>query len=314
MKAQQLVVQFPARFVDEDDWIEYGKKLARTERGIGWLIGEWWNVGERYGYRVERAQECGFKPAVCRQYGYVVKNVSIRIDTLPFRHHQQVAALPAPEQETWLARAEKGKDGKPWSAMTLRREIKKAQIGKAAPLEGKYRVIYADPPWQYNDKLEISKDGSGESYGPADAHYHQMSIEELCALDVENIAEDNAVLFLWATVPLLEASFKVIAAWGFKYKTNFVWDKIKHNMGHYNSVRHEHLLVCTRGACTPDELKLFDSVQSIERSSHSQKPEEFRHIIDSLYTIGNKIELFARGAPAVGWHVWGNETKQASAA
>ena len=110
---------------------------------------------------------------------------------------------------------------------------------------------------------------------------------------------------LSVTSPLLEDSFKVINAWGFKYKTSFVWDKIAHNMGHYNSVRHEFLLVATKGSCTPDNIKLFDSVVSINRTEHSKKPEEFRNIIDTLYTYGKKLELFARDA-AEGWDVWGN--------
>jgi N6-adenosine-specific RNA methylase IME4 len=96
------------------------------------------------------------------------------------------------------------------------------------------------------------------------------------------------------------------AAWGFKYKAQFVWDKVKHNMGHYNSVRHEMLLVCTKGSCTPQVTKLYDSVQSIERAGHSVKPDEFRAIIDTLYPNGNRIELFAR-RPAEGWQTWGNE-------
>ena len=78
-------------------------------------------------------------------------------------------------------------------------------------------------------------------------------------------------------------------------------------MGHYNSVRHEFLLVCTRGSCTPDVPKLFDSVQSIERSNkHSEKPQEFRDIIDTSYLVGKRVELFAR-EPHEGWEVWGNE-------
>ncbi len=173
---------------------------------------------------------------------------------------------------------------------------------------GKYRVIYADPPWKYGDALMISKDGIGESYGPAIAHYPAMSIAELCALPIKDIAEPDAVLFMWVTSPLLEEAFPVIAAWGFKYKASFVWDKIKHNMGHYNSVRHEFLLVCTRGSCQPDERQLFDSVQSIERTEHSTKPEEFRTIIDTIYPHGERIELFARRA-AVGWQTWGNEVE-----
>lgn len=168
------------------------------------------------------------------------------------------------------------------------------------PPNGKYRVFYADPPWEYND--------SGlDNYGPAERHYPTMSTANLCKLEIKEIAEDNAVLFLWVTSPLLEDAFKVIKAWGFKYKTSFVWDKVKHNFGHYNSVRHEFLLVCTRGSCTPDSDKKFDSVQSIERSDkHSEKPEEFRQIIDTLYSHGKRIELFARSQHE-GWEAWGNE-------
>ena len=76
-------------------------------------------------------------------------------------------------------------------------------------------------------------------------------------------------------------------------------------MGHYNSVRHELLLVCTKGSCLPDNQKLFDSVQSIERTEHSVKPEIFRSIIDTLYTKGNRIELFAR-RKVKNWDSYGN--------
>ena len=80
-------------------------------------------------------------------------------------------------------------------------------------------------------------------------------------------------------------------------------------MGHYNSVRHEHLLICTRGSCKPDIPKLVDSVQSIERSKkHSQKPEEFYTIIENLYDHGRKLELFARGRRK-GWDFDGNEVQ-----
>ncbi len=165
----------------------------------------------------------------------------------------------------------------------------------------KYRVIYADPAWSYNDKCE---NGGVQARG-ANGVYPTMSISEICKLPVKSIADDNAVLFLWVTSPLLEECFEVIKAWGFKYKSSFVWDKIQHNMGHYNSVRHELLLICTKGSCTPDNKKLFDSVQSIERLEHSKKPEEFRNIINELYLFGNKIELFSRNV-VNGWDCWGN--------
>lgn len=161
----------------------------------------------------------------------------------------------------------------------------------------KYRVVYADPPWKYNDKLDISASGGAEK------HYHTMELSDICA--AKPPTENNAILFLWVTSPFLRDSFEVIDAWGFKYKTSFVWDKVAHGMGHYNSVRHELLLVCTKGSCTPDVQKRYDSVVSIERTEHSRKPAYFRELIDELYPIGERIELFAREA-ADGWDVWGD--------
>ena len=161
-------------------------------------------------------------------------------------------------------------------------------------------VLDADPPWQYGNQLT-------EKYGAAVNHYPTMSINELCEMPIADMTQENAVLFLWTTSPLLKESFEVIEAWGFKYKTSFIWDKVKTGMGHYNSVRHEFLLICTKGSCTPDIDKRFDSVQSIERSDvHSEKPEEFRQIIDTLYPHGKRIELFAR-KQTEGWEVFGNE-------
>ena len=165
-----------------------------------------------------------------------------------------------------------------------------------------FRVIYADPAWNYNDKQDSPQ------LGGAAKHYDTMSVKELSELPVNKISERNSVLFLWVTSPLLEDAFKVISAWGFKYKTSFIWDKIKHNMGHYNSVRHEILLVCTKGSCTPDNKKLYDSVQSIERNNnHSEKPIEFLNIIDDLYNYGNKLEMFCRTIKKDNWYGWGNE-------
>lgn len=165
---------------------------------------------------------------------------------------------------------------------------------------GKYRVIYADPPWDYGNTMPLV------SFGEQADHYPPMSMEDICAMDVAGIADDDAVLFLWVTSPILEESFEVVKAWGFQYKASFVWDKQKHVMGHYNSVRHELLLVCVRGSCQPDVQKLFDSVISEERTEHSRKPEVFRQIIDTIYPYGKRIELFAR-RPIEGWEAYGNE-------
>jgi N6-adenosine-specific RNA methylase IME4 len=213
---------------------------------------------------------------------------------------QQLAALPPSTREE-IAQREK-------TLAEARRETKAVEVRRAVSLPtAKHRVIYADPPWSYNDKADA---GSVQSGGAA-RHYPTMSIAELCAMPVASICADDAVLFLWVTSPLLFEAAAVIRAWGFSYKASFVWDKVRHNMGHYNSVRHEFLLICTKGSCTPDHVELFDSVQSIEKTTHSTKPPEFRRIIDTLYPHGKRIELFARER-VPGWDAFGFEAQPAA--
>lgn len=207
------------------------------------------------------------------------------------------------DQEKQMQVAEKLLSDEAKSVRDAERLIRREGIARTSFPDGKFRVIYADPPWKYSDELT-------EDYGGVQYHYPSMTITELCEEPFIEIAADDAVLFLWAPSPMLEECFSVIKAWGFKYKASFVWDKVKHNMGHYNSVRHEFLLVCTRGSCVPDVSDLYDSVQSIERSDkHSEKPEEFRRIIDDLYPYGRRVELFAR-KQAKGWESYGNQLQR----
>lgn len=215
---------------------------------------------------------------------------------------QQLAALPADTREA-IAQRET-------TIAQARRERRAEEVQRVVSLpEAKYRVLYADPPWAYNDKA----DAGSVQVGGAARHYPTMTIRELCDLQVPRLCEEHAVLFLWVTSPLLFESAAVIKAWGFTYKASFVWDKVKHNMGHYNSVRHEFLLICTRGNCTPDVVQLFDSVQSIERTEHSTKPDAFRRIIETLYPHGKRLELFAR-READGWDTYGYEAQVAKTA
>ena len=171
--------------------------------------------------------------------------------------------------------------------------------------EGKYQVIYADPPWDY----PLAK-----SRKRVDEHYPTMDLKELCDFGekIKSISADNCTLFLWATSGRLDWAFPVLEAWGFKYKSSMVWDKVKYNMGYYSSIRHEFLLIAGKGKSTPtasgEIINSIDSVQSIEKSSkHSEKPDEFRKIIETLYPNTKKIELFARGKEKKGWTFWGNE-------
>lgn len=192
-------------------------------------------------------------------------------------------------------------DGKAKTITDARQKAYREDVKNIKPPEGTYQVIYADPPWDYGQQLD--------EYGPAKRHYSTLTVKQMIEQNIPNVPDisaDNAVLFLWVTAPKIKEGLNLVDVWGFDYKAMFIWDKVKHNFGHYNSVRHELLLVCTKGSFQPENLQLFDSVQTIERSSeHSEKPEKFREIIDTLYPSANKIELFAR-TEAEGWETWGN--------
>lgn len=293
---------------------EAWKQVMATLRVMGgsvqWWIGDGLNEGEKaYGEKYADAVDEN-EADTWMNYSWVSRSVEIsrRREILSFNHHQEVARLEPAEQEYWLSQAEPlpGETKPRLSVHELRAAIRGAKLLTAQngiPV-GTYRVIYADPPWKYADELI-------EGYGAAEHHYPTMTLDELSAMKMPKIA-DHAVLFMWATSPILPDALKLIEAWDFKYKASFVWDKVKHNYGHYNSVRHELLLIATKGSCTPEVPDLFDSVQVIERAEHSRKPEEFRQMIDHLYPPKeqiDRIELFRRGAAIPKWATWGNEAK-----
>ena len=202
--------------------------------------------------------------------------------------------------EEWKEKAEiKAQE---WAEKALKPKLIKASETPPLP-EGKYQVIYADPPWKYTSGDQHTDTSQDTVIG---THYPSMTIEELCDLPVIDIAHTDCILFLWVTSPLLEESFQVINAWGFDYKTSMVWDKMLHNVGHDVSVRHEFLLICKRGQ-PPKPLHLVDSVYSEERTQHSKKPVYFRQHIEREYPDTKRIELFLRGDIPEGWDAWGNE-------
>lgn len=291
----------------EEEWLTQLRKISYIDGAIQWWIGDLAVAGEvRNGIRSELydriEEETGFKRNTLKNCKSVSASVdlSLRRDRLSFGHHKEVWALPPEQQDQWLDRAEQ----ESMSVAQLRRAIKAEKYEDVALPDGKYRIIYADPPWQYGGEQH----GSGAAQDTVlETHYGTMTIDQICQMDVSGMAADDSVLFLWATVPLLREGLRVMEAWGFDYKTHFVWDKVLHNVGHYNSVRHELLLVGGRGRSVPDVAELADSVYSEERTEHSRKPEWFRQWIDSHYTGGARIELFRRGVAPAGWTVSGNE-------
>jgi N6-adenosine-specific RNA methylase IME4 len=292
--------------------------VQRQHKTNLWALGDW-ALGMESKFGEEAAQYVSsehFSEAFLRRARWVCDKIapSRRMAKLSFEHHAAVATLEAAEQDKWLRKAIE----KELSVQDLRRAIRKKThkdryIEQDLPA-GRYRVFYVDPPWQYNDSGVIT---DNDAYGRAERHFPTMSLDKIKELPVKEMIARNSALFLWVTVPLLPDAFEVIAAWGFIYKTHYVWDKQAHNPGHYSSVQHELLLLATHGKMVPDYevAQTIKSVQAYARpGEHSQKPEEFRHMIDTLYpsvtrTKNDRVELFAR-YQADGWDQWGNEQLQ----
>lgn len=174
----------------------------------------------------------------------------------------------------------------------------------------KYSIIYADPPWAYL----WGKGKTGGNFCP-EKHYKTMSVEEICALGtyIKRIREKNCALFIWTTMPCLPDVFKVIKAWGFKYKTcAFTWIKTRKDgqplsgMGSYTKANAELCLLAMRGHIKSVD-KTVPQMLMHPRQGHSVKPNEIMRRIERLFgSTTTKIELFAR-QHVEGWDCWGNE-------
>lgn len=175
---------------------------------------------------------------------------------------------------------------------------------QAAPLDavGPFPVLYVDPPWRY----DFAEDKGRQ----IENHYPTMHLDDIKKLDVPAAAD--AVLYLWVTSPKLAEGLDVLDAWGFAYVTCMVWVKDKIGMGYYARQQHELLLIAGRGEPpVPGTDVRPSSVVSAPRGKHSEKPERFYELIETMYPDHAKIELFAR-SEREGWASWGNEVEAAA--
>ena len=173
----------------------------------------------------------------------------------------------------------------------------------------KYQIIYADPPWSYNDKM------AGHSFS-LDHEYETQSKQWISQLPVKQMSEKDCCLFLWVTSPLLDEGIKVMHDWGFKYKTiAFCWSKyttngkLVSNLGRWTMGNVELCLLGVKGK--PNSWRQDKSIKQLvqaERTKHSKKPDEVRSRIVTLLGDRPRIELFAREKTPC-WDVWGNEVE-----
>lgn len=173
---------------------------------------------------------------------------------------------------------------------------------KAEPLpeiplpDGKFNVIYADPPWSFE---------MDNSRGAAQREYSTMQIEDICNLKIPS-AED-AILFLWVPNSLLRQGMQVVEKWGFQYKTHFVWVKNRIGIGSWLRNQHEVMFIAVKGDIgTPETSNRYSSVINAELGKHSKKPEILYEMIEKMYPKHKYLELFARNKRD-GWESWGNQ-------
>jgi N6-adenosine-specific RNA methylase IME4 len=166
--------------------------------------------------------------------------------------------------------------------------------GMAGRDKRRYHTILADPPW---DVQQLGERG-------AQAHYSLMSLEEITAMPIAELAADDAHLWLWVTNGTLRAGYDVMEAWGFTPRSPLTWVKPRLGLGTYLRNATEHLILGTRGRA-PVNFKAQPTWMFAPLQEHSHKPEEQYAVIERI-SNGPYLELFARRRQP-GWHVWGNQ-------
>lgn len=167
----------------------------------------------------------------------------------------------------------------------------------------KYKIILADPPWEYN-----RQDGRS-------LPYEWMTDEQIFSMPVNEISDNDCVLFLWVVSAKIDIGLETIKRWGFNYKTiAFTWvkttkeNKIALGMGNWTRSNVELCLLATKGKPKRENADV-NQVVLAERKEHSKKPNIFRtKILRLMGDMQPRIELFAR-TKIHGWDTWGNDEK-----
>lgn len=181
--------------------------------------------------------------------------------------------------------------------------------GKRLPgLKGRFSTILADPPWRFQNRTGKIAPEHGRLW-----RYPTMHVDDICGLPVEAHVNENAHLYLWVPNALLPEALQVMQAWGFTYKTNIIWFKVRKDGGpdgrgcgfYYRNVT-EVLLLGVRGSLrTLPPARSMVNIILARKREHSRKPVETYDVIESC-SPGPFLELFARGTRE-GWTSWGHE-------
>lgn len=244
--------------------------------------------------------------------GHIAPSVAADIASLP--PEQQVEIIKQADPKALRAVVKQARTAQQAAKKEKRAEREAVLAEKIQALPDKrYGVIVADPEWRFEPySRETGMDRS------ADNHYPTSSVEQIKTRDVQSIAADDCVLFLWATAPMLPQALDVLAAWGFTYKTHAIWFKRRagegRGTGYWFLGEHEILLVGVRGNVVPPAMGMqFRSVFEAPVGAHSEKPDIVLEMVEAYFPNLPKIELNRRGPARPGWDAWGNEAEGAAA-
>jgi N6-adenosine-specific RNA methylase IME4 len=281
----------------------------RAEARLGELTRVMDKAAGRPGQKILPAGGKNSKAAVLKSNG---------ISTSAANRYEQFSKLSEREQERRIARGRAAiEEGKSIADTIITQGDKKekraereqvlAEKIKALP-DTKAGVIVADPEWRWEPwSRETGMDRA------ADNHYPTSVLDVIKSRNVAAIAAKDCILFLWATAPMLPHALVVMEAWGFDYKSHYVWAKDKIGTGYWNRNKHELLLIGTRGNVpAPAPGSQWDSLIEAPVGKHSEKPEIFLGMIEQYFPNLPKIELNRRGEPRSGWDAWGNEALEAA--
>ena len=203
-----------------------------------------------------------------------------------------------------------------YSKVAKEREKKNTLQDLYPPLpDKKFDIIFADPPWDYNGKLQFDKSSTSAEkmdwkrnifISSASFKYPTLKVDELKKMPVDKISKEDSLLFMWTSNPHLAQAIELGQSWGFEYRTvAFVWDKMSHNPGQYTLSNCELCLVFKKGRIPkPRGSRKEQQLIRSKRTEHSEKPVEAIIRVERMFPTQEKIELFAR-KKREGWTAWG---------
>jgi len=287
IKPDRLTLQANLQY---EEWEEIGKYLVNFEKCVKWWIGDWLAYGEmNYGETYKQAEKVTglqYQTLANAKHTSGKIEVSRRRENLSHAHHQEVAPLSPEKQIRWLDKAEREGLSKSQLRQAIRDEKKIEQPpAKQKATTGnltfeKFHVIYADPPWE--EAISIKADPS-----------KAMDLDKLCRYPAKSYCQDEAILFLWSSIPRLADSINIIQAWGFEYISNLVWFGSSLDKDDWIKPQHELLLIGKRGNFPKPELgNRPDSTFQGTLKENQNRPDLVYEIIESMYPDSTRKELF----------------------